>query len=157
MVMPFGLTNAPASMQALVNDVLREFLDQFCVAYLDDILIYSETKEQHIGHVKQVLRALQQRHLLVKLEKCEFHKQSVAFLGYILTVNGIQMDESKVKAVLNWPQPTTIKELQSFLGFANFYRRFIEGYSHITAPLTNLTRKEETLRLKSAKGVRTLD
>jgi hypothetical protein len=101
MVMPFGLTNAPASMQSLVNDVLREFLDQFCVAYLNDILIYSETKEQHIGHVKQVLHALQQRHLLVKLEKCEFHKQSVAFLRYILTINDIQMDESKVKTVLD--------------------------------------------------------
>jgi transposase InsO family protein len=144
MVMPFGLTNAPASMQALVNDVLREFLDEFCVVYLDDILIYSEDKEQHIGHVKKVLSALQEKHLLVKLEKCEFHKQSVRFLGYILTINGIQMDESKVKAVQDWPTPTTVKELQSFLGFANFYRRFIEGYSRITAPLTDLTRKDLT-------------
>jgi len=142
LVMPFGLTNAPASFQSLVNDVLRDYLDQFCVAYLDDILIYSETLDEHIEHVRKVLRALQKKNLLVKLEKCEFHKQSVKFLGFILTINGIQMDEAKVKAVLDWPQPTTVKELQSFLGFVNFYRRFIEGYSRITAPLTNMTRKD---------------
>ena len=140
--MPFGLTNAPATMQALVNDVLREYLDVFCVAYLDDILIYSKTLEEHIEQVRKVLRALQQKSLLVKLEKCEFHKQSVRFLGYILTINGIKMDPKKVEAVLNWPTPTSVKELQSFLGFANFYRRFIEGYSRITAPLTDLTRKD---------------
>ncbi|ERF69956.1 hypothetical protein EPUS_08767 [Endocarpon pusillum Z07020] len=143
LVMPFGLTNAPATFQALVNDVLREFLDIFAVAYLDDILIYSKTEEEHKSHVKQVLRALKKAHLLVKLEKCEFHKKKVKFLGYILTTSGIQMDESKVKAVQDWPQPKNVKEIQSFLGFANFYRRFIEGYSKITAPLTSMTKKDQ--------------
>ena len=119
--MPFGLTNASATIQALVNDVLREYLDVFCVAYLDNILIYSKTLEKHIEQVRKVLRALQQKSLLVKLEKCEFYKQSVRFSGYILTINRIKIDLEKVEAVLNWPIPTSVKELQSFFRFANFY------------------------------------
>ena len=94
---------------------------QFYVACLDDVLIYLETLEQHIDHVEKVLRALQQNSLPEKFEVCEFHKQSVEFLGYILTINGIQMNSSRVEAVLNYPVPTTVTEFQSFLGFANFY------------------------------------
>jgi RNase H-like domain found in reverse transcriptase/Reverse transcriptase (RNA-dependent DNA polymerase)/Integrase zinc binding domain/Chromo (CHRromatin Organisation MOdifier) domain/Aspartyl protease len=144
LVMPFGLTNAPASCQALVNDALREYLDIFTVAYLDDILVYSKSYEEHVQHVTKVLSALEKHGLRVNLEKCEFHKQRVEFLGSIITTKGVLMDPKKVEAVQTWPQPKTVKELQSFLGFANFYRRFIEGYSKTTAPLTELTKKEGT-------------
>jgi Reverse transcriptase (RNA-dependent DNA polymerase) len=99
--MPFRLINTLATFQSLVNNTLKGYLDIFYIAYLDDILIYLETLEQHVEHVRKVLLALQSRHLLVKLEKCEFYKQSVKFLSYIMTINGIQMDPSKVETVLN--------------------------------------------------------
>src|SRR5207248_3125247 len=135
-VMPFGLTNAPASMQSLVNDILKPFLDLFIIAFLDDILIYSRNLKEHILHVRQVLEALYKVRLYIKPEKCEFHITTVNFLGYTLTPEGTKMDESKVQSVLQWLQPKTIKEIQTFLGLANFYRRFIQGYSTIVAPLT---------------------
>ena len=141
-VMPFGLTNAPASMQRLMNDVLHEYLDVFTIVYLDDILIYSTKKEEHVKHVRLVLKKLEEYSLLLKPEKCEFHKSQVEFLGYIIGTHGIKMDQKKVIAVLEWLTPTTVKEVQAFLGFANFYRRFIEGYSRIAQPLTELTRKD---------------
>ena len=142
LVMPFGLTNAPATCQALVNDTLREYLDLFCVAYLDDILIYSKDKESHTKHVQLVLEALCKKDLKLKPEKCEFYKTEIEFLGYIVTTEGLKMDPAKVKAVWDWPLPTMVKETQSFLGFANFYRRFIKGYSLMAKPLTDLTRKD---------------
>ncbi|KFY82311.1 hypothetical protein V498_08625, partial [Pseudogymnoascus sp. VKM F-4517 (FW-2822)] len=141
-VMPFGLTNAPASMQRLMNDALHEYLDIFTIVYLDDILVYSASKDEHVQHVKCVLKKLKEYNLLLKLEKCEFHKNQVEFLGYIIGTHSIKMDQAKVKAVLEWPTPTTVKEVQAFLGFANFYRRFIAGYSKVAQPLTELTRKD---------------
>jgi hypothetical protein len=142
MVMPFGLTNAPASCQRLMNETLHEYLDVFVIVYLDDILIYSRTKEEHVKHVKLVLAKLGASRLLLKPEKCEFHKNQVEFLGYIIGTHGIKMDQAKVSAVTDWPTPTMVKEVQAFLGFANFYRRFIEGYSKVAQPLTELTRKD---------------
>jgi len=141
-VMPFGLTGAPATFQALINDVLRENLDRFCTAYLDDILIYSQNEKEHRQHVRWVLNQLRKAALPIKGEKCEFHKTEVEFLGYIISDKGIRMDQRKVQAILEWPAPTNVKETQSFLGFANFYRRFIRGYSGIVKPLTDLTRDE---------------
>lgn len=143
LVMPFGLTNAPATFQAFINNVLRQHLDVFVTVYLDDILVYSKTKEEHVKHVRLVLKALQQARLRLKPKKCEFHVQEVQFLGYIITRNGLKMDQSKVTAVTSWPTPTSVKEVQSFLGFANFYRRFINGYSRITTPLTSMTKKDQ--------------
>ena len=142
-VMPFGLCNAPASMQRLINNTLREYLDVFCIAYLDDILIYSKSMEDHVKHVKMVLQKLEERALLVKPEKCEFHKTELGFLGYVVGVNGITMDKDKLEAVREWPRPSTVKEIQAFLGFANFYRRFIKDFSKIAAPLTELTKKDQ--------------
>lgn len=142
--MPFGLTNAPASFQSLVNDVLRPFLDHFAVVYLDDILIYSDDLEQHKTHVRQVLERLASANLFVKLEKCKFHTSKVEFLGYIISNEGISMDQAKIDSVTSWPIPASTKDVMSFLGFTNFYRRFIPGYSSITAPLTSLLRKENT-------------
>jgi hypothetical protein len=141
-VMPFGLTNAPASCQRLVNNTLHKYLDIFVVAYLDNILIYSKTETEHIEHIRQVLAKLAIVPLLLEPEKCEFHKEEVIFLGFIVGRNGIYIDPIKVNAVLTWPRPTTVKEVQSFLGFANFYRRFIQGYSAIAKPLSELTKKD---------------
>src|SRR5271170_1352649 len=112
--MPFGLTNAPASFQSYANDCLREFLDVFCIVYIDDVLIYSDTLEEHIAHVKQVLSRLRESGLTCKLSKCDFHSTSTSFLGFIISPDGIAMDPD---------------------GFANFYRRFVHGYSCVTVPI----------------------
>ena len=140
--MPFELINAPATYQALVNDILREYLDIFVFAYLDDILIYSENEEDHIKQVTLVLQALEKANMRLHPEKCVFHVKEVKFLGYILTQGGIKMDLAKVKTIQEWPIPKTVTEIQEFMGFANFYRRFIKGYSGIAIPLTNFTKKD---------------
>ena len=157
-VMPFGLTNAPASFQHFVNDTLREFLDWFVTAYLDDILIYSDTLEEHRLHVKLVLESLQRAGLYIKPEKCEFHTQRTKYLGLIISSEGISMDPEKVETVLKWEQPKHLKDVQAFLGFANFYRRFILGYSRVVAPMTRLTRKDQPFEwtTKCAEAFRTL-
>lgn len=139
LVMPFGLTNAPAVFQALINDVLRDMINRFVFVYLDDILIYSRNREEHVLHVRQVLERLLKNRLFVKAEKCEFHASTVSFLGYIISQGEVCMDPAKLSAVKDWPQPENRKELQRFLGFANFYRRFIRDYSKVAAPLTALT------------------
>jgi hypothetical protein len=141
LVMPFGLTNAPASFQHFINDTLHEYLDVFCTAYLDDILIYSEREEEHTNHVRSVLSALSRAGLNLKPEKCEFRRSSVKYLGMIISNSGCGLDPAKVSTVQEWPTPRNVKDVQSFLGFANFLRRFILGYSRIVAPLTKLTRK----------------
>uniref|UniRef100_A0A3P9JFM0 Gypsy retrotransposon integrase-like protein 1 n=1 Tax=Oryzias latipes TaxID=8090 RepID=A0A3P9JFM0_ORYLA len=139
LVMPFGLTNAPAVFQHLVNDVLRDFLNRFVFVYLDDILIYSPNPEIHTFHVRRVLERLLENQLFVKAEKCEFNVTSVSFLGFIIEAGNIRPDPVKVSAVANWETPSSRKQLQRFLGFANFYRRFIRNYSSLAAPLTKLT------------------
>jgi hypothetical protein len=148
--MPFGLTNAPATCMRMMNDILRDYLDKICIAYLDDILVYSKTAQQHIKDVKEVLMALMKAQLLCKPEKCEFHKEKVEFLGYVVTPGGLSMDPTKVNTILDWNQPTNVKEVQSFLGFANFYRRFVMGYSAIAAPLTELTKKDKEFEWTTA-------
>ena len=136
--MPFGLTNAPATCQRFVNHTLREFLDVFCVCYLDDILIYSDNLQDHRKQVKAVLEKLHVAGLFVKPEKCEFEANKTPFLGFVISQQCIEMDPEKVSAVLNWEVPKTIQDVQCFLGFANFYRRLIEGYCCICTPLFNL-------------------
>ncbi|KAK3509845.1 hypothetical protein QTP70_014799 [Hemibagrus guttatus] len=138
LVMPYGLVNAPSVFQDFMHTVLREFLHKSVIVYIDDILIYSRNLAEHRQHVREVLQRLRDYQLFLKAEKCTFHQSSVHFLGYIIDRSGIRMDERKVAAVWDWPPPTTIKELQQFLGFANFYRRFIRGYSSVTSPLTSL-------------------
>ncbi|KAL0186760.1 hypothetical protein M9458_018430, partial [Cirrhinus mrigala] len=145
-VMPYGLSISPSIFQTFMNEVFREFLHRFVIVYIDDNLIYSQNLAEHRQHVQQVLHKLHDHSLYFKLEKCEFHRPSVQFLGYIITAEGVQMGQGKVSAILEWPQQLTVKELQRFLGFANFYRRFIKDYSSITAPLTSLLRgKPNTL------------
>ncbi|KAG1952091.1 retrotransposable element [Pimephales promelas] len=138
-VLPFGLVNAPAVFQALVNDVLRDMLNIFVFVYLDDILIFSPSLQVHVQHVRQVLQRLLENKLFVKAEKCTFHARSVTFLGSVIYAQGISMDLNKVCAVTEWPTPDSRVSLQRFLGFANFYRRFIRNFSQVEAPLTALT------------------
>lgn len=143
LVMPFGLTNAPATFQTMINDVLREYLDIFVVVYLDDILIFSKTLEEHRQHVHKILQRLQEKKLLVEAEKCEFHKQKVKFLGYELSPGKIRMDPDKIACIKDWPTPVRVKDVRAFLGFANFYRKFIRNYGGMAIPLTDLTKKEK--------------
>ncbi len=137
-VMPFGLANSPSVFQAFVNDIFRDMLSQFVIVYINDILIYSDSLDTHVKHVRAVLKRLIQHQLYAKIQKCEFHQTQISFLGYVINFEGVTMDDSKVQAVLNWPKPTTVKELQRFLGFANFYWRFIRNFSMVAAPLTSL-------------------
>ena len=141
LVMPFGLTNAPATFQYFMNDIFHDLLDVCVVVYLDDILIYSDDIETHRKQVKDVLARLRKHNLHARPEKSGFHMNSIEYLGVIISPTGIAMDPEKVKVILDWPAPTTVKELQSFLGFANFYRRFIDNYSGITKALTSLLKK----------------
>ena len=144
--MPFGLTNAPASFQHFINDTLREFLDIFCTAYLDDILIYSDTLEEHRKQVRKVLQKLKKAKMFLRPEKFEFHTQRTKYLGLIITPWGIEMDPAKIATVVNWELFQNLKDVQTFFGFANFYRRFVLGYSSIVAPLTELTKKNVHFR-----------
>lgn len=138
--MPYGLANSPSVFQSFVNEIFRDLLNSCVIVYIDDILVYSKTREEQIQQVKTVLDRLLHHQLYVKAEKCEFHTTTTAFLGYHISPKGVEMDESKINAVTGWPAPTTNKELQRFLGFAHFYRRFIRNYSTVAAPLTVLLR-----------------
>ncbi|KAL0167369.1 hypothetical protein M9458_039213, partial [Cirrhinus mrigala] len=134
-VMPYEMANSPAVFQSFINKIFKDLLNKFVIAYIDDILVYSKTKEEHVDHVRTVLSRLLQNQLYVKAEKCEFHVHQTSFLGYHISHQGVKMDASFTE----WPQPTTVKELQRFLGFfANFCRRFIRNYSMVAAPLTSL-------------------
>lgn len=139
-VLPFGLTNAPAHFQALMHKILGHLLDKCVVIFLDDIVIYSPTKEQHALDVRAVLTCLREQHLFIKLSKCQFFQRRISFCGYFVSEEGVQTDPYKIKAVQAWPTPSTLTDVRAFLGFANFYRRFIKGYAAIALPLTNLLR-----------------
>ncbi|KAL0150648.1 hypothetical protein M9458_054065, partial [Cirrhinus mrigala] len=141
LVMPFGLSNSPSIFQAFINEVFRDMLHRHVIVYIDDILIFSENLETHINHVRSVLQRLIANKLYAKLPKCEFHQTKISFLGYVISAEGVTMDDHKVSSVVNWPKPHTVKDLQRFLGFANFYRRFIRNFSQIAASLTSMTRK----------------
>jgi len=141
LVMPFGLTNAPATFQHFINEIFADMLDVSVLIYLDDILIYPNNMEDHWKHVKEVFRRLRAHRLHAREDKCEFHKTELEFLGFILTQNGLKMSSDKVKVILKWPEPCKVWDIQSFLGFCNFYRHFIDNYSRITTLLTRLTRK----------------
>jgi len=141
LVMPFGLTNAPATFCNLMNDVLYDFLDNFVVVYLDDIVIYSRGIEEHVTHLSKVLDRLREYELYVKREKCEFAKDEIMFLGHLIGEGQVKMDPRKIQAIVEWSAPKSVPELRSFLGLANYYRRFIEGYSKKTTPLSDLLKK----------------
>ncbi len=138
--MPFGLTNAPASFQSYINGVLRPYLDITSIVYLDDVLVFLRNPFQHEKHIREVLKALLKAGLYAKLSKCQFSVPRIIFFGFILTDKGIEMEEDRISTILNWPEPESVCEVQSFLGFANFYRRFVKRFSRIRHPLTNTTK-----------------
>jgi hypothetical protein len=142
LVMPFSLTNAPSTFMRLMNEVIHSFIGKFMVVYFDDILIYNKSLDEHIEYLRAVFCALHDARLFANLEKCIFCTDQVAFLGYVATPQGIEVDEAKIKAIKSWLILATLTQLQSFLGLAGFYRRFMRYFSTIAAPLNDLMKKD---------------
>jgi hypothetical protein len=142
LVMSFGLTNAPAYFMYLMNSIFMPELDKFVVVSIDDILMYSKNEEEHAGHLHVVLQRLREHHLYAKLSKCDFWLKEIKFLGHTISQEGIAVDPDKVQEVMNWKPPTTVRQIQSFLGLAGYYRRFILDFSRIAKPITELLKKE---------------
>jgi hypothetical protein len=140
LVMPFVLTNALTTFMRLMDDVLRPFTNSFVVVYLDDILIFNETWEENMRHIQQVFSALRQHKLYANLEKFSFGMNMVQYLGYIVDEHGVHVDIANIQVICHWPAPTTLTNLQIFLGLANFYQRFIMGFSHIAWSLSQVTK-----------------
>ena len=156
LVLHFGLTNAPATFQHFMNDTFRQYLDDFLGGFLDDLIVFTALQPdetlpptlsatdnpRHVGQMRTILQTMREAGLFANPKKCVFHQRTVDFLGYVVSPNGLSMDPAKTSVIAAWPTPKSVKEVQSFLGFANFYRRFIFQYSAIAKPLTNLTRKD---------------
>ncbi|KAL0550282.1 hypothetical protein IC582_014789 [Cucumis melo] len=140
-VMSFGLTNAPTIFMDMMDRVFKDFLDMFVIVFIDDILIYSKTETEHEKQLHQVLETLRANKLYAKFLKCEFWLKKVTFLGHVVSSEGVSVDPAKIEAVTSWRRPSTISEIRSFLGLAGYYRRFVEDFSRIASPLTQLTRK----------------
>ena len=135
--MPFGLTNAPATFMTLMDSVLRPYLGKFVVVFLDDILIYNRSPQEHIEHLKKVFDLLRKSKLYAKESKCDFFKTEIHYLGHMISAEGLKMDPAKIEVILQWPHPRNVEELQIFLGMAGFYRKFIHDYAKITIPMTD--------------------
>ncbi|KAL4021204.1 hypothetical protein IC575_019996 [Cucumis melo] len=142
-VMSFGLANA-RGVYGLDERVFREFLDTFVIVFIDDILIYSKTEAEHEEHLRIVLQTLRDNKLYAKFSKWEFWLKQVSFLGHVVSKARVSVDPAKIEAVTDWTRPSTVSEVRSFLGLAGYYRRFVENFSRIATPLTQLTRKGAT-------------
>ena len=142
LVLPFGLTNAPATFMNMMQNIFKDELDNYVIVFLDDILIYSKNKNDHIKHVDKVLSLLRENKLYGKRSKCEFLKSEISFLGHVINEHGVTMEKSKVDAVTNWPVPKDISDVRAFLGLAGYYRKFVNNFSKISAPLSELLKKE---------------
>ena len=141
--MPFGLTNALVIFMDLMNRVFHQFLDQFVVVFIDDILVYSTNKEKHRQHLRIVLQILREKWLFAKFKKCDFWLEKISFLSHIISGQGISIGLVKVEAILNWEAPKFVMEVYSFLSLTGYYQRFIEGFSRIIVLMTKLTKKDE--------------
>ncbi|GKF14556.1 putative reverse transcriptase domain-containing protein [Tanacetum coccineum] len=141
-VMPFGLTNAPVVFMDLMNHVCKPYMDKFVIVFIDDILIYSRNEKEHEEHLKTILELLKKEELYAKFSKCEFWIHTMKFLGHVIDSSGIHVDPTKIEAVKNWASLTTLSKIYQFLGLAGYYRRFIEGFSEIAKPMTELTQKD---------------
>ena len=141
MVLPFRLTNAPSLFMDLMSRVFKSFLNRFMVVFIYNILVYSRSKKQHADHLRMVLKTLEAHKLYAKLRKCDFWLGKVHFFGHMVSQEGISVDPGKIEAIVNWLWPTNVFEVQSFLGMARYYRRFVEGFSKLAMPLTKLLRK----------------
>jgi hypothetical protein len=137
--MPFGLTNAPATFVTMMNRVLGEYINDFVICFVDDILIYSRTKEDHAIHVEKVLDVLRKNQLYVNPDKCEWAMDKVSFLGHIISAEGVSVDPAKIEVIKSWPVPNNVTELRSFLGMAGYYRSYVPQYSRVVSDLTTLT------------------
>ena len=141
-VMPFGLMNVPTAFMDLMHRIFQPYLDQFVLVFVDDILIYSQSEWEHEYHLRIVLQLLRDHQMYAKFSKCEFWLTEVRFLGHVVSASGVSVDPEKVEAVMSWERPKSVFKICSFLGLAGYYRRFIEDFSRIAAPMTRLTRKE---------------
>ena len=139
-VLPFGLRNAPQTFQAMMNEILSP-LNEFCLVYMDDILVFSKTSADHVGHVRVVLERLRSNRLYAKTKKCYWGKSRLRFLGHVLPDKGLEVDPAKVAAVADWPNPENVSHVRSFLGLSNCFQSFIQGYSSLVGPLIDLTKK----------------
>ena len=157
LIMPFGLMNAPATFQAMINHIFRDLLDQGTIAFMDDLMVHASTKEKHDEIALEVLRRLRENRLCIAPDKCEWSKDRVEFLGYMISGDGVEMTDEKIETLKNIKPVNSLKEVQCFLGFANFYRRFIKDYSKICLPLTNSTSLDpkdwkSTSEIRKAQG-----
>jgi hypothetical protein len=141
-VLSFGLTNAPAIFQGVMNRIFQQHLGKFVLVYLDDILVFSKTQEEHLEHLRKVFELLRENKLFAKLTNCRFAKSELEYFGHVVGKDGIKVDPQKIETVTTWARPNDVSQLRSFLGLNNYFRRFIQGYSTLVAPLTHLTRKD---------------
>ncbi|CAA7041521.1 unnamed protein product [Microthlaspi erraticum] len=148
-VMPFGLTNAPAAFMKLMNNVFRDCLDEFVIIFIDDILIYSKSPEEHTVHLSTVMKRLREHHLFAKLSKCSFWQREIGFLGHVVSDKGVSVDPEKIKSIAEWPRPRNASEIRSFLGLAGYYRRFVKGFASMASPMTRLTGKDVWFELSA--------
>eukprot|EP00253_Pinus_taeda_P035941 PITA_35941 len=145
-VLPFGFTNAPATFMCLMNSMFHRFLDKFVLIFIDDILIYSRSHEEHKKHLRMVLQTLREHQLYAKFSKCDFFREEIQYLGHVITKEGIAVDPEKIKMIMEWPIPKDVADIRSFMGLAGYYRRFVEGFSTIAYPITSLQKKGKVFK-----------
>lgn len=145
-VLPFRLTNAPATFMCLMNSVFHRYLDKFVLIFIDEILIYSRTKEEHQEHLMIVLQTLREHQLYANFSKCEFFKEKIQYLGHIITKDGIVVDSEKIRTIMQWPVPKDVADIRSFMGLASYYRQFVEGFSRVAYPITSFQKKGKTFK-----------
>lgn len=155
--LPFGLKNAPSIFQRALDDILRKFIGQICYVYIDDIIIFSQTEDQHIQHIREIFHTLNKARMKVQLDKCRFFEKQVEFLGFVVSSDGIRTNPTKVEAITNFPAPRTLKELRSFLGLSGYYRRFVKNYAKLAKPLTALLRGEDGRMSKAQSSKKNID